>query len=49
MKRKIRKPDLTNEDPQYWEEVLESHGLGIRQLGLEEVPEKPEKPKDDET
>lgn len=47
MKRKIHKPDTTNEDPQYWEEVLESHGLGIRQLGLEEVPEKSEKEKDE--
>jgi len=36
---KIRKPDLTNEDPKYWETILESHGLGERQLGLQEVPE----------
>jgi hypothetical protein len=36
--RKIRKPDLENEDPKYWEGVLESHGLGIRQLGLQEEP-----------
>jgi len=21
-------PDVTNEDPAYWEEVLDSHGLG---------------------
>lgn len=37
--RKITKPDLTREDPKYWERVLESHGLGIRQLGLQEEPE----------
>jgi hypothetical protein len=37
--RKIRNPDTTNEDPQYWEQVLESHGLGERQLGLQEEPE----------
>lgn len=36
---KIEKPDTNNVDPEYWEEVLESHGLGIRQLGLQEVPE----------
>ena len=36
---KITNPDLTNEDPKYWEEVLESHGLGERQLGLQEEPE----------
>lgn len=36
---KIRKPDLTNSDPKYWERVLESHGLGERQLGLQEEPE----------
>lgn len=24
----IVSPDLTNEDPEYWEEVLKSHGLG---------------------
>lgn len=48
MKGKIRKPDVTNENPEYWERVLESHGLGIRQLGLEEIPEKPEKQNDDE-
>jgi len=37
--RVIRKPDITNESPEYWERVLESHGLGERQLGLEEEPE----------
>lgn len=26
--RKINKPDTSNPDPQYWERVLESHGLG---------------------
>ena len=35
--KRITKPDTKNEDPQYWEEVLESHGLGIRHLQLEEV------------
>lgn len=35
---KIEHPDTRNEDPEYWEEVLESHGLGIRQLGLQEEP-----------
>jgi hypothetical protein len=27
--RKINKPDVTNTDPEYWEGVLESHGLGV--------------------
>jgi hypothetical protein len=36
---KISKPDITNENPKYWEEVLESHGLGEKQLGLQEEPE----------
>jgi len=35
----IRKPDLENTDPEYWEVVLESHGLGVRQLGLQEEPQ----------
>jgi hypothetical protein len=34
--------DTTNTDPKYWEEILESFGLGERQLGLQEDP------KDDE-
>jgi hypothetical protein len=34
----IRKPDLTCEQSSYWEEVLKSHGLGERQLGLQEEP-----------
>lgn len=29
MTKKITNPDITNEDPKYWEEVLRSHGLGI--------------------
>jgi hypothetical protein len=33
---KITNPDITNTDPKFWEEVLESYGLGVRQLGLEE-------------
>lgn len=37
--RPIRKPNVENTDPEYWEGVLESHGLGIRQLGLQEEPE----------
>jgi hypothetical protein len=37
--RKICKPDITNTDPAYWEKVLESHGLGEKQLGLDEQPE----------
>ncbi len=37
--RKIRKPDTSNETVEYWERVLESHGLGERQLGLQEEPE----------
>jgi len=36
--RKINKPDVDNPDPMYWERVLESHGLGERQLGLQEEP-----------
>jgi hypothetical protein len=37
--RKIRKPDLENTELSYWERVLESWGLGERQLGLQEEPE----------
>lgn len=37
--KKINKPDTSREDPEYWERVLESHGLGERQLGLQEEPE----------
>lgn len=37
--RKIHRPDTSREDFQYWEQVLESHGLGERQLGLQEEPE----------
>jgi hypothetical protein len=37
--KKIRKPDTTREDPEYWEKILESHGLGERQLGLQEEPQ----------
>jgi hypothetical protein len=37
--KRILKPNLKNEDPKYWEKVLESHGLGERQLGLKEEPE----------
>jgi hypothetical protein len=37
--RKIRKPNLENIDQDYWEKVLESHGLGIKQLGLQEDPQ----------
>jgi hypothetical protein len=37
--KRINKPDITREDRLYWEEVLESHGLGERQLGLQEEPE----------
>jgi hypothetical protein len=44
--KKITKPDITNESAEYWEEVLESHGLGERQLGLQDPPE--EKKKDDD-
>jgi hypothetical protein len=36
--KKIRKPDVKNENPKYWEKVLESHGLGLKQLGLDEKP-----------
>lgn len=34
--KSINKPDITNEDPQYWEQVLDSHGLGRTKLGLSE-------------
>ena len=37
--KKIRKPDVTNTDPSYWERVLETFGLGERQLGLQEEPQ----------
>lgn len=37
--RKINKPDTNSKDFEYWEKVLESHGLGERQLGLQEEPE----------
>jgi hypothetical protein len=29
--------DVTNESPEYWEKILEGHGLGTRQLGLVET------------
>lgn len=38
--KKITKPDVSREDPEYWEKVLESHGLGEKQLGLREEPQK---------
>jgi len=38
--KKIIKPDVNNTDPEYWEEVLSSHGLGLRQLDMQE-PEEP--------
>lgn len=34
--KKIVKPDVTNEDPRYWEQVLESYGLGEKQFQTEE-------------
>lgn len=37
--KKITKPDITNENPLYWERVLDSHGLGKTRLGLEEPEE----------
>ena len=40
--KKITRPDTKNEDPQYWERVLDSHGLGKTRLGLEEEPEEVE-------
>jgi hypothetical protein len=36
--KKITKPDVENTEKSYWELVLESWGLGERQLGLKEVP-----------
>jgi hypothetical protein len=38
--KKIRKPDTENTELSYWEKVLESWGLGERQLGLQENPQK---------
>lgn len=29
-------PDVNNEDPQYWEEVLDSHGLGRTKIRISE-------------
>ena len=29
-------PDVNNEDPQYWEEVLDSHGLGRTKVRVSE-------------
>ena len=29
-------PDVKNEDPQYWEEVLDSHGLGRTKVRVSE-------------
>lgn len=37
--KKITKPDVKNEDPRYWEKVLDSHGLGKTRLGLDESEE----------
>jgi hypothetical protein len=36
------KIDTDNTNPLYWEKILESHGLGERQLGLQEEPEENE-------
>lgn len=30
--------DVTNTDPEYWEEILETETLGVKQLGLEDEP-----------
>ena len=35
--KKIIEPDITNEDKEYWEKILESWGLGERQLGLKKT------------
>lgn len=45
--KKIKKPDVTNTNPEYWEKVLESHGLGERQLGLQDPPEKQKEDEDE--
>lgn len=37
--KKIRKPNTENTELSYWEKVLESWGLGERQLGLQEEPQ----------
>lgn len=47
--KKITKPDPSNTDKRYWEKVLKSHGLGERQLGLQDATEKQEEEKDDES
>lgn len=33
----ITNPDLTNEDPQYWEKVLLSHGLSMKRANKPRV------------
>jgi len=30
--RPIIKPDTTNTNPEYWERILKSHGLGVIEL-----------------
>jgi hypothetical protein len=37
---RINKPKTDNQDPAYWEKVLQSHNLGKRQLNIEDKPEK---------
>jgi hypothetical protein len=41
---KITKPDTSNTDPEYWEEVLTSYGLGRTYLKLDGEPEIEDEP-----
>lgn len=40
--RKITAPNTKNTNPEYWEKVLESHNLGKRRLGLDDITESDE-------
>lgn len=52
MRVPITDPDITNDDPEYWEKVLESHGLGDQSRGefsVEDGYEEPVEPEEEGT